>query len=118
MHRFVTCHRKECRSAKKRGANNGNWRGGVTKPRKAALTTGEYRAWRRAVFERDNWTCQFCGHRGGGEIHADHIKPWAYFPELRYEVSNGRTLCRDCHRTTFKEVFEWRRKMMAGTALI
>jgi 5-methylcytosine-specific restriction endonuclease McrA len=55
--------------------------------------------WRKKVFERDNWTCQFCGVRGG-RLEADHIKPWAYFEELRFSVTNGRTLCRPCHDTT------------------
>lgn len=33
-------------------------------------------------------------------LNADHIKPFAYFPELRLELSNGRTLCVECHRKT------------------
>lgn len=64
----------------------------------------EAKAWREAVFERDGYTCIWCGARNGlGKnvyLEADHIKPWAYFPELRYELSNGRTLCRPCHDTT------------------
>lgn len=55
--------------------------------------------WRKSVFERDDYTCQMCNKRGG-YIEADHIKPWAYFPELRYSRDNGRTLCRACHDTT------------------
>lgn len=55
--------------------------------------------WRKLIFERDDYTCQFCGVRGT-YLEADHIKPWAYFPELRYELSNGRTLCKSCHNTT------------------
>lgn len=59
----------------------------------------ETEAWRKAVFARDNYTCKICGIRGS-YLEADHIKPWAYFPELRHELSNGRTLCRPCHNTT------------------
>lgn len=55
--------------------------------------------WRKAVFERDDYTCQDCGVRGT-YLEADHIKPWAFFPELRFELSNGRTLCRPCHNKT------------------
>lgn len=55
--------------------------------------------WRREVFKRDDYTCQMCLVRGK-YLEADHIKPWAYFPDLRFELSNGRTLCRPCHNTT------------------
>lgn len=63
--------------------------------------TKKYQDWRKAVFERDDYTCQFCGKRGG-DVQADHIKTWAEHPELRYELDNGRTLCVPCHRKTFK----------------
>lgn len=59
----------------------------------------QYKQWRKAVFERDNYTCQFCGLRGC-RLHADHILPYSTHIELRYEVSNGRTLCVSCHKTT------------------
>lgn len=55
--------------------------------------------WRKSVFDRDDYTCQMCGERGG-YLEADHIKPWAYFPDLRFDLDNGRTLCRACHNTT------------------
>jgi 5-methylcytosine-specific restriction endonuclease McrA len=61
--------------------------------------SAEYKLWRKEVFERDDYTCQICGLRGG-VLHADHIKPFAIFPELRLEVSNGRTLCKPCHEAT------------------
>lgn len=71
--------------------------------RKAARLTHstslDYRLWRNAVFERDDWTCQHCKVRGGF-LHADHIKPYATHPDLRLDVDNGRTLCPPCHRKT------------------
>ena len=59
----------------------------------------EARDWRVAVFKRDDYTCQIC-HTRGTYLEADHIQPFAYFPELRFELSNGRTLCRPCHDKT------------------
>jgi 5-methylcytosine-specific restriction endonuclease McrA len=82
-----------------RGEKAYQWKGGVTPINRTIRNSLEYRSWREAVFERDNYTCQFCGVRGG-YLEADHIKQFAYFPDLRYEVLNGRTLCRPCHTTT------------------
>ncbi|MFB3816124.1 MAG: HNH endonuclease signature motif containing protein [Candidatus Methylomirabilales bacterium] len=57
-----------------------------------------YIRWRRAVFRACGCVCAKCGKTGKRkELHADHIKTWLTHPELRYEVSNGRVLCRDCH---------------------
>lgn len=58
-----------------------------------------YEEWRKAVFERDGYTCQIC-MEVGGKLNADHIKRFSDYPELRLELSNGRTLCESCHRTT------------------
>lgn len=62
-------------------------------------TSKRYAGWRKAVFARDNFTCLDCGIRGGA-LNADHVFPFAHFPELRLEIENGRTLCEDCHRKT------------------
>jgi 5-methylcytosine-specific restriction endonuclease McrA len=57
----------------------------------------DYRDWRKAVYERDGYTCQNCGQRGG-YLTAHHVKSWAEHPELRYEIDNGQTLCEPCHQ--------------------
>ncbi len=72
---------------------------GITPANERVRKSAAYRAWRTLVFDRDNYTCQFCGKRGV-KLHADHIKQFAYHPELRLDVSNGRTLCLECHRKT------------------
>lgn len=89
-----------------KGEKNPKWKGGVTSSRKCAMSTTEYKQWRQEVFERDDYTCVLCGVRGGN-LEADHIKPWAYYPAIRYELSNGRTLCLPCHRATFKDLKDW-----------
>lgn len=54
------------------------------------------REWRKAVFERDNYTCQDCGVTDV-LLCGHHIKPFVLYPTLRYDVSNGLTLCYPCH---------------------
>lgn len=78
---------------------NPAWKGGVTPINRLIRVSREYQDWRKSVFERDDYTCQFCGQRGV-RLHADHIKPFSLFPELRFELSNGRTLCEPCHKKT------------------
>jgi hypothetical protein len=111
--RFVTCNSERCRQTNKSRDRNPNWRGGTYSDgrgkRFVDMTTKRYKSWRLSVFERDKFTCQMCG-RVGGDLCADHIKPYAYFRELRYELENGRTLCVDCHKTTYKETFKWRKE--------
>lgn len=81
------------------GSKHHLWRGGITKEHDKIRRLAQYKEWRKAVFERDDYTCQGCGVRGG-DLQADHIKPFAWFPALRFELSNGRTLCVPCHRAT------------------
>jgi hypothetical protein len=81
------------------GEKNHNWRGGVTKEHEKIRKSLEYKLWRKAVFERDNYMCVQCNARGVW-IEADHIKQFAYHPEMRLNIDNGRTLCKPCHRKT------------------
>lgn len=81
------------------GANASNWKGGTTPVNKRLRRSKEFIAWRKSVFERDNYTCQECKKRGG-VLHPHHIKSFAHYPELRFELTNGRTLCKDCHMKT------------------
>ena len=96
--KFSEKSRKNMSKAHK-GEKSHLWRGGITPINKKIRSSVEYKLWREAVFKRDNWTCRFCG-QVGGKLNADHIKPFALFPELRFAIDNGRTLCEDCHMKT------------------
>ena len=82
------------------GINNHNWKGGITSEVMKIRHSFEYKLWRTAVFERDNYQCIWGGKEHGNRLNADHIKPFADYPELRFAIDNGRTLCVSCHRTT------------------
>lgn len=76
-----------------------NWKGGVTPLNRLLRASSSYKEWRKSVFERDNWICQDCKTRGG-RLEAHHIKPFSRYIELRFDVSNGVTLCASCHSKT------------------
>ena len=86
------------------GDKNPMWKGGVTSEYQRIRTSSKYIQWRKAVFERDNYTCQRCGARNGNGkrviLQAHHIKSFAEYPELRFDINNGITLCLSCHKKT------------------
>lgn len=57
----------------------------------------EMKRWKIAVFTRDNYTCQGCGVVGGN-LQADHELPFCMYEDLRLELLNGRTFCKNCHQ--------------------
>jgi hypothetical protein len=78
-----------------------------TKPENIRLTkSGAFKAWRKIVFARDDYTCMLCDKRGG-DLEPHHIIPRRDSKELIYEVSNGATLCKTCHKKTFGKEYEF-----------
>lgn len=100
------------------GENNHFWKGGKTKLSLQIRNSAEYSFWRKQIFERDNYTCQICGRKNkkGDKviIEVDHIYPFskilddfditsieeAISCEKIWDIENGRTLCRECHKKT------------------
>lgn len=74
----------------------------------------EYKNWRLTIFKRDNFKCTFCkiGLKAGYEnrLEVDHIIPLSLLYEeliigaisknALFDLENGRTLCRACHKKT------------------
>lgn len=76
------------------------WKGGITSQNRLERVKFRIKL-QKKIFERDNYTCQDCGKRGGF-LQVDHIKSWSDYPESRFEIDNCRTLCMSCHyRKTF-----------------
>ena len=80
------------------GKKSSLWRGGVSRAYKTGYWSVAYKRWRKKVFERDNYRCQWCAKRGKQYVQADHIFSFSRFPKKRFLVSNGRTLCISCHK--------------------
>lgn len=55
-----------------------------------------YDEWRLKVHKKHKFKCVKCG--SNDNLKAHHIKPWAMFENDRFDVSNGITLCEDCHK--------------------
>ncbi|MDO8658165.1 MAG: HNH endonuclease [Candidatus Levybacteria bacterium] len=87
-----------------KGRKHWNWQGGITAESFKERNNPQLKEWTRKVFQRDNYTCSNCGARNGQGIRvvlaAHHIKRWSKYKELRYELSNGLTLCEPCHAKT------------------
>ena len=98
----------------RRGETSPSWKGGKTKLAERIRKLYQYKDWRTNIFTRDNFTCMFCGERGG-KLEADHF-PKRYAQVIQennittiekaircielWNISNGRTLCRMCHKST------------------
>lgn len=83
------------------GKKAANWKGGISRAYKTGYNSFQYKEWRKKVFERDDYACQKCGIRcGNGKavyLTAHHKKSFSKYPELRFDVNNGSTLCELCH---------------------
>lgn len=62
-----------------------------------------YIRWADHVRKRDHYACVICG-RKGVEINAHHLNAWASFPDERYDLDNGVTLCK-YHHENFHEKY-------------
>jgi len=85
------------------GENNPCWRGGATALIIRIRGLKKYASWRESVFKRDGYICQDCGFDKGNILEAHHI----IFVsdciknknlELIFDVNNGLTLCKKCHK--------------------
>ena len=97
------------------GENSRNWQGGKTSLQRIVRGCFKYRQWRSDVFTRDDFTCQECGVRGA-YLEAHHIKTFskiikdnkiktieqALCCEELWNINNGTTLCKDCHKQIIK----------------
>lgn len=97
---------KYCPKCKSKGSRSPHWRGGTTPQRIKESQTQQYFDFVKAILRRDNYTCRNCGITNGLgkkiKLHVHHIKSYAEYPELRFDINNGITLCNECHFETIK----------------
>jgi hypothetical protein len=79
------------------GENHWNWKGGATSINQRERTSSDSSSWKLAVLHRDGYSCRICGCKDN--LHAHHINSWSEFPEDRFILANGLTLCSSCHKT-------------------
>lgn len=89
--------RTKMRNSAKHGSLNVNWKGGISNTNKLVRKSYRFKEWRKAVFERDDYTCQKYKVRGVS-LHPHHVLNFSEYPELRFDVNNGVTLSEKAHR--------------------
>lgn len=90
----------QCQYIAQSGENASGWNPNLTDDEREngrGSHAKKVRKWREAVFSRDSHTCKSCSDNKGGNLNAHHILPWSKFPEVRFDVDNGITLCKPCH---------------------
>lgn len=82
-----------------KGADHPSWKGGITKAVKAMMNSREYKDWKFGVRAKFNNQCADCG-TSEGRLDSHHIKDKKNFPELMFDINNGKLLCFSCHKKT------------------
>ena len=83
----------------RRGSKNHNWIADRSKIKLGDRNLHDplTKQWRKEVKDRDNWSCRIADNNCDGKLEVHHILRWSEFPELRYQVNNGITLCHAHH---------------------
>lgn len=82
----------------RRGSNNYRWISDRSQlAKKQERNDPAYQEWRKSVWLRDNFACKIGNPDCKGRIEAHHILSWGEYPDLRYDLNNGITLCHAHH---------------------
>lgn len=88
------------------GSDNPNWKGAEISDDVRERSSYQAKIWRKACIERDDHTCQKCGSKD--RLHVHHILEYKDFPDQRWNINNGVTVCAFCHEKIHKREFpDW-----------
>lgn len=97
--RLSTIRAKYCykHSPKVSGINHSRWIKDRSIVMKNLRNDGAYTQWVKKVKKRDKGICRINNKDCSGYKIVHHILSWSEYPELRYNVNNGITLCQAHH---------------------
>jgi len=102
--RDISSKRMKKLNKKQKGSNHPKWNPNKTdEDRKKKPKEFKIAIWRNKVYKRDLYSCQKCGDNKGHNLNSHHIYSWDKHPNLRHTVSNGITLCKECHKKFHKK---------------
>ena len=81
-----------------KGKKSPLWQGGKTLKIRTVRKSRQYQEWRKKILKRDNYTCQKCGAKRNLEVH--HKKEIRNNIKLIFNLNNGITFCKKCHKLT------------------
>lgn len=89
----------KCGLNKRSGKNHYRYNPNLTKEERLQrdMFNGEIKKWRNAIYKRDNYTCGKCGNVGH-KLNAHHLNSWNTHESERFDLDNGQTLCKTCHK--------------------
>lgn len=97
---------KKCHGQAILGENHPRWNP-LSDENTHIRSSQKYEEWARLIKERDDFTCQICDEKGG-RLRSNHIKRFIDEPSLRFELTNGVTICTNCdYRWVFNREQDW-----------
>lgn len=82
---------------------NFNWKWWITPERNAIRQSLEYKIWERSVIELWDFTCAKCNSKlKRYRLVAHHILNFSSNEDVRFNINNWITFCKDCHKDFHK----------------